>query len=278
MDIPDRNIPFTKMQAAGNDFVVIDNRSELVTKDELISWAPVICDRKFGVGSDGILALFPPGLSTVDYTMFYRNPDGSDAGMCGNGARCIALFARSLGFKSQHAFNVHNNIYQADVSGPNSVLISFPMEAEVKEKNVDGEQLYAIHTGTEHVVKTVDDQELKNEEDLVSRGQRLRDHDQFVPQGTNVNFICGTDSASLKLQTYERGVENLTLACGTGAIASALVWHHIQDDNTSKLKYNVETKGGTLMVHFSFDPESKTYKNIKLEGPAHFVFEGTFLQ
>ncbi|WP_440998607.1 diaminopimelate epimerase [Fodinibius sp. SL11] len=278
MDTPNQNIPFTKMQAAGNDFVVIDNRSESLTKEELISWAPVICDRKFGVGSDGILALFPPELNNVDYTMFYRNPDGSDAGMCGNGARCIALFARSLGFDSQHAFNVHDNIYMAEVSGPDSVVISFPMAASVKEKMVNNEQLYTIHTGTEHAVKTIDEEELNNEKELVNRGRQLRYHQQFEPKGTNINFICGTGSSALKLQTYERGVEDLTLACGTGAIASALVWHYLQDDQTSKSKYSVETKGGTLTVHFSFEPELNKYNNIKLEGPAHFVFKGTFLQ
>jgi diaminopimelate epimerase len=278
MNTQAHNISFTKMQAAGNDFVVIDNREERLTKDELISLAPAICDRKFGVGSDGILALLPPEFSNVDYTMFYRNPDGSDAGMCGNGARCIALFAHSLGFDSHHAFNVHDNIYKANISGPNSVVISFPMEAVVEEKIVDDEKLYTIYTGTEHAVKTVDKKALNNEKELVRQGRRFRYHDQFEPKGTNVNFICGINSTSLELQTYERGVEDLTLACGTGAIASALVWHHLQDNNASSFQYLVKTKGGTLTIHFSFDPESNTYSNIKLEGPAHFVFQGTFLQ
>ncbi|WP_445664765.1 diaminopimelate epimerase [Fodinibius sp. AD559] len=278
MDTPNHDIPFTKMQAAGNDFVVLDNRSKSFTKDELISLAPNICDRKFGVGSDGILALFPPEHSNIDYTMFYRNPDGSDAGMCGNGARCIALFAHSLGFDKQHQFNVHNNIYEADVLDSDSAIISFPMEASVNEKIIGEETLYAIYTGTEHVVKEVAETTLEHEEQLATEGRKLRHHKHFEPKGTNVNFIFGTDSNTLKLQTYERGVEDLTLACGTGAIASALVWHHLQDSSTSTQKYSVETKGGTLSVHFSFLPESSKYTNIKLEGPAHFVFKGTFLQ
>jgi diaminopimelate epimerase len=278
MDTPNSDIPFTKMQAAGNDFVVIDNRSNSFTKDELISLAPSICARKFGVGSDGILALFPPEHDDIDYTMFYRNPDGSDAGMCGNGARCMALFAHSLEFDKQHRFNVHDNVYEADVLDSDSAVIRFPMEASINEKTVDGEPLYAIHTGTEHVVKKVTSEELGREEQLVAEGSRLRYHKHFEPKGTNVNFICGTDSTSLKLQTYERGVEDLTLACGTGAIASALVWHHLQGERNSTQKYSVETKGGVLSVHFSFDAESNSYSNIKLEGPAHFVFKGTFLQ
>lgn len=278
MDTPKRDIAFTKMQAAGNDFVVIDNRSKSFTKDEIISLAPNICDRKFGVGSDGILALFPPEYDKVDYTMFYRNPDGSNAGMCGNGARCIALFAYSIGFDKQHRFNVHDNVYEASIQDSDSVIISFPMEASVIEKDIDGETLYAIHTGTEHTVKEITEAKLQHEDELVTEGKKLRYHEHFEPKGTNVNFICGTDSTNLKLQTYERGVEDLTLACGTGAIASALVWHHLQDNNTSARKYSVETKGGTLSVHFSFDRKTNTYNNIKLEGPAHFVFKGTFLQ
>jgi diaminopimelate epimerase len=278
MDTPNRDIPFTKMQAAGNDFIVIDNRSKSFTKDELISLAPTISDRKFGIGSDGILALFPPEHDRIDYTMFYRNPDGSDAGMCGNGARCMALFAYSLGFDKRHQFNVHDNIYKADVSGSDSVVIAFPMEATVHKKTIGEEILYAIHTGTEHLVKKVANKELDDEEQLISEGRQLRYHELFEPKGTNVNFICGSDTTALKLQTYERGVEDLTLACGTGAIASALVWHHLQDSSTSAQKYSVETKGGTLSVHFTFDSESNTYNNIKLEGPAHFVFKGTYLQ
>lgn len=278
MDTPNRDIEFTKMQAAGNDFVVIDNRAEIFTKDKLISFAPSICARKFGVGSDGILALFPPEYEHIDYTMFYRNPDGSDAGMCGNGARCMALFARSLGFDKQHQFNVHDNIYEANVLDSDSVTISFPMEPSVKQKKIENQTFYTVYTGTEHLVKEIGEDRLQNEKELITEGRKLRYHDQFDPKGTNVNFIYGTDSASLKLQTYERGVESLTLACGTGAIASALVWHHLQDDRSTTQKTTVQTKGGRLCVHFSFDPESNTYSNIKLEGPAHFVFKGTFIQ
>lgn len=277
MNQPEQGIPFTKMQAAGNDFVVLDNRSELYTKEELIKLAPNMCDRKFGVGSDGILALFPPEKNGVEYTMFYRNPDGSDAGMCGNGARCMALFAHSLGFDSKHTFNVHDNVYHAHVLDSNSVTISFPMEASVQETTVDDTNIFTTHTGTEHIVKEVKQQELDNEKRLVDEGRQLRYHDMFAPKGTNVNFISGVNDTRLKLQTYERGVENLTLACGTGAIASALVWHHLQEARSGICNYTVETDGSSLTVHFSFDSTSESYSNIKLEGPAHFVFKGTYL-
>ena len=271
------HIPFTKMQGAGNDFVVLDNRSLQFSEKEIAELAPEICDRKFGVGSDGILALTNSQQPEIDYTMIYRNPDGSNAGMCGNGARCIALFAHSLGFDANHSFNVHDQIYQAEISSSNTVRISFPMEASATEKGIDNTMLYQIHTGTEHIVTKVARNELENEDQLRSWGKKFRYHEEFQPKGTNVNFISGIDSQTLKLQTYERGVEDLTLACGTGAIASALVWHHLQD-YPAKSPFSIDTKGGTLSVHFSFNPQTETYSNIKLEGPAHFVFEGKFLR
>ncbi|WP_138429257.1 diaminopimelate epimerase [Fodinibius saliphilus] len=272
------SLPFVKMQGAGNDFVVLDNRNIDLSEEDIASFAPNICNRKFGVGSDGILALNNPQNTEVDYTMIYRNPDGSNAGMCGNGARCIALFAHSLGFADTHTFNVHNEIYRAEIITKNDVRISFPMKATVSEQVIEEQPIYQIHTGTEHIVTTVEQSDLKREDHLKKKGESLRYHELFKPKGTNVNFICGSGSKSLELQTYERGVEDLTLACGTGAIASALVWHHIQQQYQSPEKYQVKTEGGTLSVHFSFDPNSDTYSNIKLEGPAHFVFKGIYLQ
>lgn len=273
------HIAFTKMQATGNDFVVLDNRSLDLSKEEIVALTPEICDRNFGVGSDGILVLFPPEREEVDYTMFFRNPDGSDAGMCGNGARCMALFAHSLGFDERHRFNVHNKVYRAEIESPEKIRISFPMEASAKEITVDQRQCYAIHTGTEHLVTEVNASQLDDEERLRGEGALLRHHTLFQPKGTNANFICGTDASHLELQTYERGVEDLTLACGTGAIASALVWHHLQESPPEgPYKYSVETRGGTLSVYFSFNKNNHLYTNIKLEGPAHFVFKGEYLR
>ncbi|NGP86769.1 diaminopimelate epimerase [Fodinibius halophilus] len=270
-------LPFIKMHGAGNDFVVFDNRKLQLSEEDIASLAPDICDRKFGVGSDGILALSIPQKPEADYTMIYRNPDGSNAGMCGNGARCIALFAYSLGFDATHTFNVHNQVYQAKIISEDTVSISFPMEASISEQQINERRLYQIHTGTEHIVTTVEEADLKKSDLLKKQGKKLRYHEHFQPKGTNVNFICGTNSKSLELQTYERGVEDLTLACGTGAIASALAWHHIQKQHQPNAKYQVKTEGGTLNIHFSFDRNTNTYSNIKLEGPAHFVFKGTFL-
>jgi len=272
----DTYISFTKMQGAGNDFVVIDNRAQHLSKQEIIDLTPKICARKYGVGSDGFLALLPPEIENADYTMFFRNPDGSDAGMCGNGGRCIALFANSIGFAPEHCFSVHDQLYRAEVKSSGEIGISFPITASVKELKINDQKLYAIRTGTEHVVMPVNEEELQNEERLYETGQHLRYHQRFKPQGTNVNFICGLNESTVKLQTYERGVEGLTLACGTGAIASALVWHHLQNTKEVSGAYEVETKGGTLKVYYTYDPKSQHYKNIKLKGPADFVFEGKY--
>lgn len=118
---------FQKMEGAGNDFVVIDNREYQFTLDEIIRFTPKLCDRKFGIGGDGILVLQSAESPDADYTMIYRNADGSDAGMCGNGARCLALYASKNGFSTSQRFNVHENLYQAEVKDDNSVNIHFPV-------------------------------------------------------------------------------------------------------------------------------------------------------
>jgi diaminopimelate epimerase len=272
------HIPFVKMQGAGNDFIVIDNRELQLSSEKIAALAPNICNRKFGVGSDGILALTSAVMDEVDYTMIYRNPDGSNAGMCGNGARCIALFAHSLGYDANHHFNVHGTVYEAEIKSSNTVCISFPIQTKVREQTVNGQQLYQLFTGTEHIVLPVNEEKLAKEDELRTEGSKWRHHENFQPQGTNVNFISGIDKSELKLQTFERGVEDLTLACGTGAIASALVWHYLQKGGCSSNTFHIQTSGGTLKVHFTLDPKSKIYSNIKLEGPAHFVFKGEFLR
>lgn len=269
-------IPFTKMQGAGNDFVILDNRSAKYSKETIADLAPLMCHRKFGVGADGIMALLPAELEEVDYTMFYLNPDGSDAGMCGNGGRCMALFACSLGFPPQHRFNVHDRTYEAEVKG-HTVRLGFPIHTAIETLQVDGRSLFSVHTGTEHIVTRMGKTILDDEEFLRKEGRGLRYHHRFEPKGTNVNFIWGDHPDRLLLQTYERGVEDLTLACGTGAIASALVWHHLNDYPASgPHRFTVETKGGELTVYFSYHPNEERYAHIKLQGPAQFVFTGEY--
>lgn len=266
---------FSKMHGAGNDFILFDNRAIKLTDEEISKIAPAICNRKFGVGADGLIALQFDDTKKADLIMVYKNPDGSDAGMCGNGARCFASFAVTLGSPTRFTFRVHNNVYKANIK-KKSVAISFDLTTKVLEQTVAKEPLLNIYTNTEHVVCTVPATELQDEQKLTNKGRFLRNHPEFQPLGTNVNFISGTDKTKMQLQTYERGVENLTLACGTGAIASAIGWHHLQQGNAGTHTYQIDVKGGTLTVHFSFDKESESYNNIKLEGPASFVFEGQY--
>ncbi len=266
---------FTKMEGAGNDFVLFDNRSAQLSPQEIKELAPVLSDRKFGIGSDGIIALEYDETQQADLVMIYKNPDGSDAGMCGNGARCFAAFATTLGSPESFTFRVHEKVYSATVNSK-SVIINFPLETDVQKVDIEDKTYLDVYTNTEHIVCSVSPKTLSNESELMKRGQKLRNHEKFKPAGTNVNFIRGVDRNQLQLQTYERGVENLTLACGTGAIASALAWHYLQNSPHGVFTYTVSVKGGSLTVHFTFDESDKMYSNIKLEGPATFVFEGTY--
>jgi len=274
----DTNIPFHKMQGTGNDFVVIDNRNARFSTEDLIKLSPRLCNRKYGVGADGLLALQKPRMDDTDYEMLYRNADGSDAGMCGNGSRCLALFASMMGLGQELTFSVHEKVYHATVQKDKTITVNFPLSTTVEQQTIDDypHMLYRVFTGTEHVVREAEPEELQNEDLLFSEGKELRYHESFQPKGTNVNFFHGINPNKLKLQTYERGVEDLTLACGTGAIASALTWHHIQHIDTIDNEFEVQTEGGALGIHFKYDPQSKTYSQIKLSGPAVIVFEGTF--
>lgn len=268
-------IKFFKMEGAGNDFVIIDNRTYGFTLKEIIEFTPKLCDRKYGVGADGLLVLDEAENEHVDYTMIYRNADGSDAGMCGNGGRCIALYAATHGFENDHIFNVHDGLYKASVDlTKNQVSLSFPDVNCPEDITVLGLPLTKVYTGTEHVVSFVALERLEEEQELIQVGSDIRHAEALNPPGTNVNFICPTSSQSLSLQTYERGVENLTLACGTGAVASAVATHYKNGNKTGSFNYEVKVKGGTLNICFDSVGEQNNYKDVKLIGPANFVFQG----
>lgn len=265
------------MQGAGNDFIVIDNRKYGFSLNEIIEFTPKVCDRKFGIGSDGILILEPAQKEDVDFTMIYRNADGSDAGMCGNGARCLVLFAYHNGFNATQSFNVHNNVYEAEVHEENSVSIHFPVHVNPQKKRLNNIELVQADAATEHLVTFVPKQKLEEEEVLVQTGSTLRYHPEVNPPGSNINFVFPDSKHSIQLQTYERGVEDLTLACGTGALASAVATHFHQQSIEKHASYTVNVKGGTLKATFDFNPDTATYHQLILTGPAHFVFEGKYL-
>ncbi|MDX1592147.1 MAG: diaminopimelate epimerase, partial [Balneolaceae bacterium] len=160
------SIPFIKMQGAGNDFILMDNRSLKLSEEYLTELAPSICNRKFGIGSDGLITLNYDEKKKADLVMLYKNPDGSDAGMCGNGARCFAAYAVTLGSPKEFTFRVHDHIYRANVK-KSGVTISFPLETTVDAIDLEGYNAYSVYTNTEHIVCPVAPEQLEEEPMLV---------------------------------------------------------------------------------------------------------------
>jgi len=266
------SIPFFKLQGAGNDFVAIDNRNGAFSHSELIEMTPLLCDRRFGVGADGLLAICASEIS--DYTMIYRNADGSDAGMCGNGGRCIALLAHYLGYSASHQFDVHGQIYSASVDS-STVNLNFPASPRVIEITDDNHTtIYQVHTGTDHIVVPCQPPQLSDHSWLRQTGKSLRYDTRFAPKGTNVNFLAVHDSGQLHMTTYERGVEDLTLACGTGALASAIIHHHRHHRESESGYFQVHCPGGILGASFNYDTHTNFYHALLLTGPAKIVFSG----
>lgn len=263
-----REIPFYKMVATGNDFVVIDNRQGIIKASR--HFARAICDRRRGVGADGLLLL--ESSKKGDYKMRIVNADGSEAEACGNGFRCAALLAHEkLGFPRRQRFESLAGIIDAEVKGSRiRVRLTDPKEFRDKEKlALNGRDLhyYFIRIGVPHVVVFV---EGLSKLPVFEIGREIRFHPQFQPQGTNVNFVEIKDSGSIAVETYERGVEENTLACGTGATASAIV--------SAKAGYvdppvSVRTRGGEILT-IDFKKKDNRVRDVYLEGESRFVFEG----
>ncbi len=248
-----------KYQGTGNDFVLIDNREKNISlTKEQIKW---LCDRRFGIGADGLMLLeLEPG---VDFKMVYFNSDGSESSMCGNGGRCITTFAKRLGIiDSEAKFLAIDGIHDSKI---HEEYVSLKMN-DVREVEV-GEDFFYLNTGSPHYVKFVND--LENL-DVFSEGKKIRYNNRFSEAGTNVNFIEKKDN-TLFVRTYERGVEDETLSCGTGVTAAALI-AAFKGQSTDKNNCVIKTLGGTLNVKFEKVLEN-TFYNIWLEGPANFVFK-----
>jgi len=264
-------IPFTKMNGAGNDFVVMDNRSLSVAlgREEIAR----LCDRHRGVGADGLLAVEPPE-NGADFRMRYYNSDGGEAEMCGNGARCFARYARRLLAPSPDriTFETPAGLISARFFGGEvEINMSAPHSLRAPQSLEIGGRtplVHAINTGVPHAVVFVDDLAAV---DVRADGAALRHHPHFAPAGTNVNFALIEGPSLLAIRTYERGVEDETLACGTGVVAVALL-HHVATGDASPI--SVRVRGGdTLKVGFSRQADG-AFTDVTLRGPADFVFDG----
>ncbi len=271
-----REVSFHKMHGTGNDFIVLDNRSGQFTMDEMITLTPKICHRRFGVGADGLLALSPG--DKADYTMIYRNSDGSDAGMCGNGSRCLAMFAHKIaGFPANLRFRVHDIEYTARISGE-LVTVSFPMTLHVSalksQLNVEG---MFTQPGNNHIILTESEARDKAGDDVFNLARKLRNDSTIHEDGSNVNIYRKESSGSIYLRTYERGVEDFTYACGTGSIATAVAAHAGEKAQTTEQTCQIHSKGGVVSVKFAYDPETKLYSHIELTGPAEFICKGVYV-
>jgi len=265
---------FTKMQATGNDFVVVDNRDNHIDLDTMIRMTPPLCNRTMGVGADGTLFLCKS--DHFDFKMIYRNADGSDAGMCGNGGRAISLFATHLGMGSSLKFEVHGVPYSSHVNGHDVELSFDGLTCIPREHHTTDGIIYEVFTGTEHIVIPVSEATHNDLELIRSKGRELRHSQLFAPKGTNVNFCTFNTGDSITLSTYERGVEDRTLACGTGSVATAVVDAHINKTENNILEFTSDIKslGGLLNVSFKRNPITGTYFDIRLTGEAKIVFEG----
>ena len=254
-------INFYKYQGTGNDFVMIDNRDNSFPKNntKLIEF---LCDRRFGIGGDGLILL--ENHDKYDFTMVYYNSDGSTSTMCGNGGRCLVAFAKQLGVIENEAHFEASDGYHYAKFENNLIALQMIDVTEVKHFNSHE----YVYTGSPHHVQFVDDLahfDVKNE------GARLRYSDLYDASGCNINFVEQIEADTFSVRTYERGVEDETLSCGTGATAVGIAMHAINKTNSNRININV--LGGKLTI--SFEAENNSYKNVFLTGTAELVFGGS---
>ena len=254
-------IEFCKYQGTGNDFILIDNRKGQYSalSQEQVSF---LCSRRFGIGADGLMLLqLKEGF---DFEMVYYNADGAEGSMCGNGGRCIVMFAKKLGLLNQTAHFLATD-------GPHDAIITETDHVELKMKNVTGidrrNDALILNTGSPHYVTQINQ---LSELDVYANGRMIRYNQEFQKEGINVNFIEPL-ADGIAIRTYERGVEDETLSCGTGATAAAL---SVAGEKNGPQELNVYTSGGLLSVKFT-KTGAELFEDIWLCGPATFVFEGT---
>ncbi|MEA3506914.1 MAG: diaminopimelate epimerase [Elusimicrobiota bacterium] len=265
---------FTKVEGAGNDFVLVDNM-EGKYKINLPEFTRAVCPRKTSIGADGLLVLEKS--KKADFKMRIFNPDGSEVDMCGNGARCCGYYFADKDEKKEVRFETLSGMMKAEVTGKDMIGLYMGPPTKIKLDmliNIDKNQMSCsyINTGVPHVIVETD----KLEDTEVDKlGRAIRYNNEFAPEGTNADFVRVTGKSDITIRTYERGVEAETRACGTGAVASAII-QSLRGKVKSPVK--VTTRGGDLMkVHFTqSDKEDLISKinNVVLEGPARLVFSG----
>ena len=255
-------IEFYKYQGTGNDFVMIDNRSYFFPKED-IKLIERLCDRRFGIGADGLILL--ENDSETDFRMVYYNSDGNQSSMCGNGGRCLVAFAKELNvIEDKTTFIATDGLHHATVGEDGIVSLQMIDVDEIQKKDT----YTFLNTGSPHHVQIVEDLKSYNVKD---NGAAIRYGELYGQKGSNVNFVSKVNDTEFSLRTYERGVEDETLACGTGATAVAIAMN--ATGQTDKTSININVEGGKLAV--SFDKLGEHFTNVFLIGPAKFVFKGS---
>ncbi len=255
-------LKFYKYQGTGNDFILIDNRLDVFPKNN-IKLIENLCDRRFGIGADGLILL--ENDLEFDFKMVYFNSDGNESSMCGNGGRCLVAFANKLNIITKKTtFNATDGLHSATILENKNVSLQMK---DVDDVKIESDYVF-LNTGSPHHVTLIEDIE---NYDVKTNGAKIRNSDLYGKPGSNVNFVKQLSENHFALRTYERGVEDETLSCGTGATATAIAMHATSNTNLNEI--NIDVQGGKLKV--SFKKTENGYENVFLEGKATFVFEGS---
>lgn len=259
-------IQFSKFHGTGNDFIIVDNRDGLLNLESVV--IARLCDRHLGIGADGLIIVEPSAEGEI--LMHYYNADGNEAGMCGNGGRCVAAWAVRNGLTDKEII-VHANdgkhAARAEKVGEGLYIVDLGMTNVDKFKKF--EDGFFVDTGVPHFVKPVDDPELI---DVLKEGRLLRFDERFMPGGVNVNF-ARLMAGKIRVRTYERGVEDETLSCGTGVTATAIAG--MLSIGSEINEWEIQTRGGLLKVYANY--KDQVFRDVVLKGPAQFVFEGEII-
>ncbi len=257
------SVAFEKYHGAGNDFVMIDDRDAVFnfSKEQIAQ----ICHRRYGIGADGLILLRRK--EGFDFEMLYYNADGGIGSMCGNGGRCAAMFARKHGInKEEMNFNTFDGAHHALLV--NNEIIKLSMAAVSETENFQND--FVLNTGSPHYVKFVDDVDAI---DVVGEGRNIRYSEKFIAEGINVNFAAIKNDL-IQMRTYERGVEDETLSCGTGTVAVAIAVSIKLNNKSVNQEFKLKAPGGNLKVYFT--RREDRFEEVWLEGPVKHVYSGSF--